>query len=156
MHTCILILILMKREHRGILVCVGTSPPRSGRLRFRSTERTFIWDTFSVKRCVYVYMFIYYGGGGHVKFYLLKPHLNLTLYSFTLPPSLSLFILNTLLLKQEAARAYDQRAGPMGRQVNFPETAPPKDPSLCEFHINNSRASQFVGVRRIPGATKVR
>lgn len=41
----------------------------------------------------------------------------------------------------------------MGRVVNFPDTAPAKDPNLCFASAKtNIRTSKFVGVRRVPGA----
>lgn len=34
--------------------------------------------------------------------------------------------------EESAALAYDQQAGPLGRPVNFPETAPPPDPKKVD------------------------
>ncbi len=34
------------------------------------------------------------------------------------------------MAQHQAAHAYDERAGPLGRAVNFPESAPPMDPNV--------------------------
>lgn len=49
-----------------------------------------------------------------------------------------------------AAKAYDDRAGPLGRKVNFPETAPPPDPVLVA-DVNSKTGKPGAKKRKVLG-----